>query len=508
MAARGAWLVFGDEAGFSMTPPTSRTWSKRGRTPVVRVRGRSQRRFSVAALTCYKDGGPSRLIYRPKRHEDHKSAGRRSFTWREYRDLLIAAHRQPGSPIVLIWDNLNVHKDRRLRAFIDAHDWITSFHLPTYAPGLNPVEGIWSLLRRSSHANTAFTDPDHLVRHLRRGLRQLQYRSDLIDGCLAATGLRTTEGRSPRRHHTYKLSNSTKPRAAVGGERRRDFIVGAGAHPPFGPRWATNTDRWRPGCRDRVATAAEGIALVPEHAVAGYDTVEPDSGTDRGGSAVRTIVEQLREWQSQGGSDLWDRAVAVVEGPLRAQGTGIDGIVVAEGAAGLATALYPLAAEHDTDPAQVTDTQLQTLYPEGVKDSDLKPQWEARLKDGVPPSPKTRVFAATADSPTLVGWVSHEAGRYPTAQRYWSYGVYAAGGAGQRDRGVETVTRMSHQMIYLGHPHYALGLLGIAAKHATLPATRALIVSQTGPAHAGPRRRAPGRPAPRYGRRTPRRRPQ
>ncbi|MFF4364465.1 IS630 family transposase, partial [Streptomyces sp. NPDC001604] len=30
-----------------MTPPTARTWSRRGRTPVIRVRGRSQRRFSI-----------------------------------------------------------------------------------------------------------------------------------------------------------------------------------------------------------------------------------------------------------------------------------------------------------------------------------------------------------------------------------------------------------------------------------------------------------------------------
>jgi hypothetical protein len=65
---------------------------------------------------------------------------------------------------VLVRDNLNVHKDARLRAFIDTHDWITCYFLPAYAPDLNPVEGLWSLLRRSSQANTAFTDPDHLMR--------------------------------------------------------------------------------------------------------------------------------------------------------------------------------------------------------------------------------------------------------------------------------------------------------------------------------------------------------
>ncbi|WP_420717202.1 IS630 family transposase [Streptomyces sp. H27-G5] len=194
-AALGAWIVFEDEAGFSMTPPTSRTWGRRGSTPVIRVRGRSQRRFSVAALCCYRPGERSRLIYRPKRHTDHKSGGRKSFAWTEYRDLLIAAHQQLDGPIVLIWDNLNVHKDRRMRAFIDAQDWITAYHLPPYAPGLNPVEGIWSVLRRTTQANTAFTDPDHLIRRLRHGLRQIQYRSHIIDGCLTGTGLTLTTPR-------------------------------------------------------------------------------------------------------------------------------------------------------------------------------------------------------------------------------------------------------------------------------------------------------------------------
>ena len=115
-----------------------------------------------------------------------------------------------------------------------------------------------------------------------------------------------------------------------------------------------------------------------------------------------------------------------------------------------------------------------------------------RIQDGIPPSLRTRVFTATADLAALAGWVSHDCGRYPTAQRYWSYGVYAAGEAGQRDRGVEIVTRMSHQMIYLGRPDDALGLLGVAASKAELPATRALVSSQTGRVHAalGDERRA------------------
>ncbi|MFD9286449.1 winged helix-turn-helix domain-containing protein [Streptomyces mirabilis] len=51
-AALGGRTVFEDEAGFSVPPPTSRTWSKRGPTTVIRVRGCSRGRVSVAALCC------------------------------------------------------------------------------------------------------------------------------------------------------------------------------------------------------------------------------------------------------------------------------------------------------------------------------------------------------------------------------------------------------------------------------------------------------------------------
>ncbi|WP_443043640.1 IS110 family transposase [Streptomyces sp. GS7] len=54
---------------------------------------------------------------------------------------------------------------------------------------LNPVEGIRSLLRRGPLANVAFTDAHQPTRTLRRGLRQIQYRPHLIDGCRSETGL-------------------------------------------------------------------------------------------------------------------------------------------------------------------------------------------------------------------------------------------------------------------------------------------------------------------------------
>ncbi|MFF2132106.1 transposase [Streptomyces olivochromogenes] len=150
--------------------------------------GRDGGRITLAALACYKTGERSRLIYRP-RVQGHLRGDHRGFTWQDYRDLIVRAHLQLGGPIVVIWDNLNVHRSAALRQWAAGQDWLTIIQLPTYAPDLNPVEGIWSLLRRSTTANVVFADRGHLVRAVRSGMRHIQRRPRLIDGCLTGTGL-------------------------------------------------------------------------------------------------------------------------------------------------------------------------------------------------------------------------------------------------------------------------------------------------------------------------------
>ncbi|MFB7333713.1 transposase [Streptomyces adustus] len=175
-----------------MTPPHARTRGRRGHTPVVRVRRRSRRRISVAALCCYRPGERSRLIYRPRFH--HLKGARKSFAWQDYRDLLVRGHLQLGAPIVVVRDNLNTHRAAGMRKYAADHDWLTVVQLPSDSPDLNPVEGVWSLLRRGSMANIAFTDPDHLTRTLRRGLAHIQRHPELIDGCLTENGLTLNPG--------------------------------------------------------------------------------------------------------------------------------------------------------------------------------------------------------------------------------------------------------------------------------------------------------------------------
>ena len=71
------------------------------------------------------------------------------------------------------------------------------FHLPPYAPELNPVEGVWSCLKRSL-ANLVKQDIDQLTALVRTRLKRMQYRPGLISGFLAKTRL-DFELRNP--HH-------------------------------------------------------------------------------------------------------------------------------------------------------------------------------------------------------------------------------------------------------------------------------------------------------------------
>ncbi|WP_199791187.1 MULTISPECIES: transposase [unclassified Streptomyces] len=59
---------------------------------------------------------------------------------------------------------------------------------PTHAPDLDPTEGVWSLLKRDI-GNLAAADLGRITRAVKRKLKMLRYRPEVIDGCLAGTDL-------------------------------------------------------------------------------------------------------------------------------------------------------------------------------------------------------------------------------------------------------------------------------------------------------------------------------
>jgi putative transposase len=164
---------------------------------VVTVTGGHNRRVSLAALIAVKPGCHPRLIYRVHRGRGRGRDRRKGFTETGYAQLLDAAHQQLGGPLVVVWDNLNTHVSAAMTELIAARDWLTVFQLPPYAHELNPVELVWSHLKRSL-ANLAKRDLAQLTALVKTRLRRLQYRPGLLGGFLAGTRLDLTPPAVPR----------------------------------------------------------------------------------------------------------------------------------------------------------------------------------------------------------------------------------------------------------------------------------------------------------------------
>jgi transposase len=156
---------------------------------VVTVTGGHNSRVSLAALIAVRPGERPRLVYRV--HRARVGDRRKGFAEAHYARLLDAAHQQLGGPVVLIWDNLNTHVSRAMRDLIAARDWLTVFQLPPYAFELNPVESVWSHLKRSL-ANLAKHDITQLTALAKTRLRRMQYQASLIEGFLTGTRLDLT----------------------------------------------------------------------------------------------------------------------------------------------------------------------------------------------------------------------------------------------------------------------------------------------------------------------------
>lgn len=180
--------MFADDAGQSLRPPKARTWAPRGHTPVVKVAGKGSGRVSLAGMIALKPGARTRMIYRAIVHHGRKNE-RPGFREKDFAVLLDDAHQQLRGPIVLVWDNSSLHVDKRMRTFIATRaSWLTVYRLPPYAPEPNPVEGIWSHLKRGL-GNLAARTTDELAHLVEQRLNRMHYHPTLLDGLIAETGL-------------------------------------------------------------------------------------------------------------------------------------------------------------------------------------------------------------------------------------------------------------------------------------------------------------------------------
>jgi hypothetical protein len=89
-----------------------------------------------------------------------------------------------------------------------------------------------------------------------------------------------------------------------------------------------------------------------------------------------------------------------------------------------------------------------------------------------------RLWSVAANLSVLAGWMSHDVGLEPTAQKYFVMAVHAAREAGDKPRAGEALSRAARQMVHLGRPADALDLMRVAESGSgdrNLPRTRAML---------------------------------
>jgi transposase len=180
-ALRGGWLVFIDESGFCESGVVRHTWAPRGKTPVLRTKGRNWKRMSAIGALAYRaDGLRSRLFLRLKRGPVMAE---------DFVHFLQHLSRHLNDRVVVIWDRLNGHRSVLVREWTAAKQRFALNFLPAYAPELNPVETLWSWLKGTCLANCSHDDLEPLAQEVRRGARRARRRRTLLSGFRRKAGL-------------------------------------------------------------------------------------------------------------------------------------------------------------------------------------------------------------------------------------------------------------------------------------------------------------------------------
>ena len=176
----GAHLVFADESGFLLVPYVARTWSPQGCTPVHYYRQGRRDKVSVISGISVSPRRQRLSLYYQLYFDNIRQEEVCVFL----RELL---RHLRGSVIVLL-DNSSTHQGLPLQQLLHKHPRLQSERFPSYAPELNPDEGVWSLAKRAL-ANSCPHDLEELVEHVINSINGIRNSAQKLRGCIVQSEL-------------------------------------------------------------------------------------------------------------------------------------------------------------------------------------------------------------------------------------------------------------------------------------------------------------------------------
>ncbi len=114
-----------------------------------------------------------------------------SFTDEKLIEFLVQLRRQfRGKKVILVWDGLPSHRSRLMKEYLEKRTrWLTAVRLPSYAPDLNPVEGLWGNIQGKDLANRSVDDLGGMVEGVRQGFSRIDSQGELLQSFLKHAGL-------------------------------------------------------------------------------------------------------------------------------------------------------------------------------------------------------------------------------------------------------------------------------------------------------------------------------
>jgi transposase len=180
--SRRAYIAFSDEAGFMLMPTVRRTYSPRGKPPIVRTADPHGKISALCALTLSP-------VYRRANIYFELLPDNLNYTGHRVANFLVNLRDRLASPCILIWDCIPIHKGKPINAFAEKNNDISIRSFPRYAPELNPVDKVWAYLKYGRLANYAPNDLTELRSTLTKELIALKKNTMLLRSFVAATGL-------------------------------------------------------------------------------------------------------------------------------------------------------------------------------------------------------------------------------------------------------------------------------------------------------------------------------
>ena len=174
--AEGRTVIFADEAGFYPLPFVARTYAPRGQTPVLRAPLTHDHLSVISAIT------PAGQLFTHVQDEAVRGPAIVAFL----RQLL----RQIHGKLLVIWDGAPIHRAQPVKDFLaaGAAARLQLVPLPSYAPDLNPAEGVWNQLKRSELKNRCCQDLDELRWELGLAIRRLRRTPHRLTACFQQCG--------------------------------------------------------------------------------------------------------------------------------------------------------------------------------------------------------------------------------------------------------------------------------------------------------------------------------